>query len=167
MPSKRRTHAEGRSSRLKDPVHAAAYLNAALAGAKEYKNHTLFLKALRNVAEATQISKVAEQTGLNRESLYRMLSETGNPTWLSLWTILEVLGLELSFAPSASPKDQPMAEAELSSFTEEKTPITHPYTIDRQKALHALFENEKRDTPKLKKQTMELSMGDREFAYSV
>ncbi|MGB5441496.1 MAG: transcriptional regulator, partial [Gammaproteobacteria bacterium] len=54
---------------LADPVEAAGYLNAAI----EDGDKALFLLALSNVAEARLggMSKLAEATGLNRESLYR------------------------------------------------------------------------------------------------
>ena len=56
----------------------------------------LFPKALRKVAEARGLamSKVAEKAGVERESVYRMLSETGNPTWQSLRGVVKALGLD-------------------------------------------------------------------------
>ncbi|MGY8825204.1 MAG: addiction module antidote protein [Candidatus Latescibacterota bacterium] len=77
---------------LKDPKEAAEYLNAAL----EEKEPELFLLALRNVAEAHGIKKLAEDTHLNRESMYRMLSEQGNPQLSSLTSILKEMGLRLA-----------------------------------------------------------------------
>jgi len=58
----------GLSERLRDPEHVAAYLNAA---AKESQD--VFMLALRDVAEAHKISRVAGVAGLNRETLYRTL----------------------------------------------------------------------------------------------
>ena len=54
--------------------------------------------ALRNVAEARLggMAQLAEQAGLNRESLYRMLSEQGTPVLSSLDKLLHALGLRLS-----------------------------------------------------------------------
>jgi probable addiction module antidote protein len=50
------------------------------------------------VAEARLggMAQLAEQAGLNRESLYRMLSEQGNPALSSLDKLLHALGLRLS-----------------------------------------------------------------------
>ena len=79
---------------LEDPLEAASYLNAALDdGDKE-----VFLLALRNVADARlgSMSKLSIATGLNRESLYRMLSEKGNPEFKSLNRLLHALGLKLA-----------------------------------------------------------------------
>lgn len=79
---------------LTDAAEAAAYLNAAL----EDGDNEVFLLALRNVADARLggMSKLAEATGLNRESLYRMLSENGNPELNSLSRLLQALGLKLA-----------------------------------------------------------------------
>lgn len=72
------------------------YLNAAL----EENDPALLLKALRQVAEARGgIGDLAKKSGLNRESLYRMLSENGNPTIYSLNEVLDALGMQIQFAP--------------------------------------------------------------------
>ena len=77
---------------LQDPIEAAEYLNAAL----EEDSNELFLLALRNVAEAHGMKKLALASQLNRESMYRMLSEQGNPQLSSLTGILRQLGLKLA-----------------------------------------------------------------------
>jgi probable addiction module antidote protein len=77
---------------LQDPEEAAAYLDAAL----EDEDSRVFLLALRDVAEARGISQVATEAHLNRESLYRMLSEEGNPRLSSLEALLRALGLRLA-----------------------------------------------------------------------
>lgn len=112
---------EARIRRLQDPAHAAAYLNAAYASAKKENDNGLFLKALRNVAEAKQMSIVAQSAGLNRESLYKMLSENGNPTYQSLTTLLEVLDIAISFEPLKHSESQ-MGEG-LASETSEQRPV--------------------------------------------
>jgi probable addiction module antidote protein len=78
---------------LKDPREAEGYLKAAL----EDEDPRVFLLALRNVAEARGgMSKVAAASKLNRESLYRMLSENGNPSLQSLRALLSSLGFRLA-----------------------------------------------------------------------
>lgn len=76
--------------RLTDPGEAALYLEAALEDSKE-----MFLTALRDVAESRQMSSVAKEAGVAREALYRMLSESGNPTFASLSAILDAVGVRL------------------------------------------------------------------------
>ncbi len=78
---------------LRDPAEAAEYLAAAL----QEQDREGFLLALRNVAEAQGgIGRLAERANLNRETLYRTLSEEGNPELRSLEAILRALGLRLS-----------------------------------------------------------------------
>jgi probable addiction module antidote protein len=81
---------------LKDPIEAAAYINAAL----EEGDKNAFLLALRNIVEANGGMKaVAEKAHLNRESLYRTLSHRGNPEIRTLINILHGVDLRLSVTP--------------------------------------------------------------------
>ena len=99
MASKR--HKESVVERLKkDPAYAVDYINAAL----EDGDESGFLTALRNVAESKQMSKVAAEADVQRESLYRMLSEFGNPRLSSLLAVLNALGLCLTVAPTRNPE---------------------------------------------------------------
>ena len=74
---------------LRDPAEAAHYLNAALNDSPE-----MFLTALRDVSESRQMALVSQAAGVSRESLYRMLSPKGNPTYKNLVAIIKALGLE-------------------------------------------------------------------------
>jgi probable addiction module antidote protein len=80
---------------LRDPDMAAEYLSTAVReGSLEG-----FLIALKGVAEAHGgIGTIAKLTNLNRQSMYRMFSEKGNPTVSSLLTVLNALGIEICFA---------------------------------------------------------------------
>ena len=71
---------QGLKDALADPNEAAAYLNAAL----EDGSQDVFLMALRDVANARGLMHLARETSLNRENLYRILSEKGNPQLSSL-----------------------------------------------------------------------------------
>ncbi len=78
---------------LGDRHEAAAYLDAAL----EAGDRAAFLLAIRHVVPANEgMSQTARSTGLNRENLYRLLSENGNPELASLEKLLASLGLRLS-----------------------------------------------------------------------
>jgi probable addiction module antidote protein len=87
-----RSYQESLNEALRDPAEAAEYLNAAL----DEADQSAFLKALRNVAQARGISATAAAADLNRVSLYRMLSEDGNPELGSIDRLLHALGLRLS-----------------------------------------------------------------------
>lgn len=54
------------------------------------------LSAIRVVAEARGFSNFAESANLNRENLYRVLSEGGNPRLNTFFKIFDALGLRLS-----------------------------------------------------------------------
>jgi len=79
--------------KLRDPEFVIAYLEAA-------KEDSLdeFLFALREVASAQEcgIKAVAERSGVGRESMYKSLSRTGNPSVRYLDSVLRAMGLELS-----------------------------------------------------------------------
>jgi probable addiction module antidote protein len=93
MANKPLNYHEDLRERLKDPAYAVEYLEAAL---EESDMPAVFLLALRNVAEARGIARLARETKLNRENLYAMLSERGNPVLSSLSVILDALGMRLS-----------------------------------------------------------------------
>lgn len=82
---------------LQDPDEAAAYLKAALADPDE----RIFLIALRDVLEARggSIADLAEETSLNKQNLYRMLSKRGNPRFGSLVNVLHAIGFEMDIHP--------------------------------------------------------------------
>ena len=78
---------------LRDPKEAAAYLDAAL----EAGDRPAFLLAIRNVIDSLGgMTQISRDTGLNRENLYRVLSEKGNPELNSLEKLLKALGLRLA-----------------------------------------------------------------------
>ncbi len=83
---------DGLKEALLNPREAAEYLNAAL----EDGSLEVFLMALRDIAEAKGISKIAKQSHLNRENLYRILSTNGNPKLTSLTSVLHSVGLKLA-----------------------------------------------------------------------
>jgi probable addiction module antidote protein len=85
---------------LRNPDEAAHYLNACL----EDEDPGVFLLALRDVADAHGgIRVVSRDARMNRESLYRTLSKSGNPSLDSLAALLKACGLRLG-VQSAGPR---------------------------------------------------------------
>ena len=81
--------------KLVDPETAAEYLTACLEEGPD-----VFLLAIRDVAKANGgMSKLADETDLAREALYRMFSESGNPTFASISAVMGSLGMSIRFAP--------------------------------------------------------------------
>lgn len=82
--------------RLKDPAHAAAYLEAVI----EDGDQGAIMVALRQVAQAQGgVAKVARKARLTREATYKMLSKGGNPELRSLSALLKATGLRLAVKP--------------------------------------------------------------------
>jgi probable addiction module antidote protein len=86
---------------------AADYLNteerqaAYIAAALESGDADFARDALGLVARARGMSAIAKKAGLNRESLYRALGESGNPEFGTVMRIVAALGLRLSAQPTA------------------------------------------------------------------
>jgi probable addiction module antidote protein len=81
------------SKELKDPEFIREYLEAAL----EENGIQAFLVALQNVIRATEgMTKTSEIAGVGRESLYKSLSESGNPQIVTVDKILRQIGLRFS-----------------------------------------------------------------------
>lgn len=103
-----RDYKEHLLEQLHDPDEAAAYLNAALHNDDPH----VFLLALRDIAEAQGgMSWLANQSDLNRESLYRTLSLRGNPRLFSLVSVLSAVGLELSIRPKLKRRQRKAASS--------------------------------------------------------
>lgn len=81
---------------LDDDEAMALYLTEAL----ETGDPSFVADALGVIACARGMSKVARKAGLSRETLYRTLSEDGNPELATLLRVLRALGFELSAAPA-------------------------------------------------------------------
>ena len=77
----------------KDPKFAAEYLKAALEDEDEPR---VLLLALRHLAQAQGIAKVAKAARIERESLYRALSARGNPRLSTLVAVTKAIGLKLT-----------------------------------------------------------------------
>lgn len=78
---------------LRDPKVACEYLNEAFAS----EEPAIILMAIRNIVEAQEggFASVAERAHLGRESMYKMLSTTGNPKLNSLVALFHSVGLQL------------------------------------------------------------------------
>ncbi len=76
----------------------AEYLKAAL----ENKDPDAFLVAVRDVAKAQGISKVAENAGLGRESLYKALKPGAQPRFDTVRRLISALGVRLDVVPPQS-----------------------------------------------------------------
>jgi probable addiction module antidote protein len=96
MTKRTRDYESDLVKQLKDAEFAVEYLNASLEDNDEGSD-SRFLMALRQVAQAQGgMTEIAAKSGMARPALYRALSETGNPEFLTLKTLLDSLCLKLA-----------------------------------------------------------------------
>lgn len=82
-------------SNLRDPEFASIYIMSAVV-----ENDLGFIPiALGDVAKAHGISKLAEKTGINRRTLYKVFNKVGNPSFEMVVQIADGLGLEMQVQP--------------------------------------------------------------------
>lgn len=89
------SYADWLEQRLADPQQAAEYLKAAM----EEDDPAVLLIALRHVARAHGMSEAPRHAGMGEKTLFKSLSETGNPTLATVSKVLHAVGLRLSVAP--------------------------------------------------------------------
>ncbi len=81
--------------KLRDPEFAITYLNETLL----LGDRKAFLIALKDVIEAKgDITGFAKAAHTPRQNIYRMLSEEGNPTFESLFSILDAMNLNVQLS---------------------------------------------------------------------
>ena len=81
---------------LKTEEDIAAYVTEALATG----DTAVIAHALGVIARTRGMSRIASETGLSRESLYRALSAEGNPEFATVLRIMEAVGLRLTAEPA-------------------------------------------------------------------
>lgn len=81
------------AEQLRTPEEMAAYLDAWLSEAPD--DAAGIARALGDIARAKGMSKVARDAGLSRESLYKALSENGNPSFATVLKVARALGVRL------------------------------------------------------------------------
>ncbi|AAM86639.1 putative addiction module antidote protein [Yersinia pestis] len=86
---------------MEDPEFAQVYLHQALLDIDEEGGQEAFLMALRHVVEARGgMASVAKKAGVSRETLYRTLSPSGNPTLKTLLSVVSATGFQFSHLAS-------------------------------------------------------------------
>jgi probable addiction module antidote protein len=81
---------------LETPEDIAAYLEAVF----EENDPALIQHAIGVAARAKGMTEIAGAADLTRASLYKALSENGNPEFATMLKVLGALGLRLSVAPA-------------------------------------------------------------------
>lgn len=79
---------------LKSDEDISLYLDACL----QEGDPALVTHALGVIARARGMSRLARETGISREGLYRALSSDGNPEFATVMKVIHALGLKLHAA---------------------------------------------------------------------
>ena len=84
------------------PFDAAPYLDSDaviveyLSAAAEDPNPDVFVAALGHVAKARGMARIAKDSGLGRESLYKALSTGAHPRFETINSVLHALGVKFT-----------------------------------------------------------------------
>lgn len=73
----------------------AEYLNAVL----EEGNDADIITAIGHIAKAIGMTKIAEETGLSRSSLYKALSDGAKPQFETIMKVLKAIGGQIRVMP--------------------------------------------------------------------
>lgn len=92
-PTKTKTVPYDVAEQLRTSEDMAAYLDAWLTEAPN--DAPGIARALGDIARARGMSQVARDAGLSRESLYKALSESGNPSFATVLKVARALGVRL------------------------------------------------------------------------
>lgn len=84
---------------LRDDQDIVAYLEAAFEDASETGDFSIVSHAIGTVAKAKGMTQVSRDSGLNRESLYKALSEKGNPSFETVMKVISALNLQIELKP--------------------------------------------------------------------
>ena len=73
----------------------AEYLNVVL----EEGDDSEIVVAIGNIAKAIGMTKIAEETGMSRPSLYKALSEGAKPQFSTIMKVLKAVGVQIRVNP--------------------------------------------------------------------
>jgi probable addiction module antidote protein len=80
---------------LDNNIMIAEYLNTVL----EEGNNDEIIAAIGHIAKAIGMTKIAEETGLSRPSLYKALSDGSKPQFSTILKVLKAVGGQVKINP--------------------------------------------------------------------
>lgn len=80
---------------LRTDEERQAYFEAALEEAAD--DPVYIAHVLGDIAKSYGMTKLAQETGLSREGLYKSFSKKGNPSFVTVSKVARALGLKLTF----------------------------------------------------------------------
>lgn len=98
MTSKNKVTSFDISEYLDNEEIIAEYLSQIL----EENDIGLLYSAIGHIAKAIGMSKIATDSGLGRESLYKALNEDAQPRFDTVMKVLKAMNIQMKFAPAKS-----------------------------------------------------------------
>ncbi|WP_321972458.1 addiction module antidote protein [Paratractidigestivibacter sp.] len=87
---------------INDKEDVIGYINGLL----EQGDDDVLLEALGDIARSEGMTKLARETGITRDGLYKALAASGNPSYSTVRKVFAALGLELRVVPADPAKAQ-------------------------------------------------------------
>jgi probable addiction module antidote protein len=87
---------------LADEIETREDVAGILEAAIEENNMEFLFKVIGDIARSKGMAQIARDLNLNRESLYRSLSQDGNPSFVTVVKVLDNLGFQLSIKQRVS-----------------------------------------------------------------
>ena len=81
---------------LADEIETREDVEGILEVALEENDPEFLFKVIGDIARSKGMAQIARDLNLNRESLYRSLSQEGNPSFITIIKVLDILGFQLS-----------------------------------------------------------------------
>ncbi|MFP4013589.1 MAG: addiction module antidote protein [Chitinispirillaceae bacterium] len=106
------------SEYLSDEESIAEYLTAIM----EENDTRMLLSAIGDIAKAKGMSKIASESGLGRESLYKALNENAKPRFDTVLKVLEALGVNISFSAKHIEEQKPARRKARRKKSDKKLP---------------------------------------------
>jgi len=97
----------------------SAYLSAIM----EDNDMALLLQAIGHVAKARGMSKIAQETGLGRESLYKTFAENAQPKFDTVMRVLNAMNISIQFTskePELEENKKPLRATSRSKIAKKK-----------------------------------------------
>jgi probable addiction module antidote protein len=80
---------------MADHINTKEEVFAYLEGALEENDMETLFDVIGAIVRSKGMAKIAQEAGLNRESLYKSLSRDGNPSFATIAKVVDILGYKI------------------------------------------------------------------------
>ena len=83
---------------IEDKEDIIAHLRVAL----EENDPDFLLRTIGDIARSKGMTQIARELGIDRKGLYKSLAPDGNPSFKTIFKLLDILGLQVRLEPKAA-----------------------------------------------------------------